>query len=165
MSFDLSRIRELRKKLNLTQFELAQMSQISLATLQNIESGRANPEYSTLNKILLSMGHRLIDQPAPLDLQKWISYGLPLMADPNVKLSAPQRLNFIRDFRLLQTEQILVTDERQLKSWLNFMIALRDHFPSIFKQNGNFDSWIKKHNKFLNPKLRRISLNKLSEFL
>lgn len=49
-------IRERRKVLDITQPDLAEMSQISINTLYKIERGEANPSVKVLNKIFAVLG-------------------------------------------------------------------------------------------------------------
>lgn len=49
-------MKERRKVLSLTQQDLAEMAQIGVATVKDIERGRGNPSLSTINKILEVLG-------------------------------------------------------------------------------------------------------------
>ncbi len=49
-------IKQRRKVLALTQQDLAEMSQVGLATIKDIERGKANPALNTINKILEILG-------------------------------------------------------------------------------------------------------------
>ncbi len=49
-------IRDRRKMLDITQPDLAEMSQISINTLYKIERGEANPSVKVLNKISAVLG-------------------------------------------------------------------------------------------------------------
>lgn len=53
-------IKERRKELLLTQTDLAEMSQVSVATIKNIETGHGNPSYSTIMKITDLLGLEII---------------------------------------------------------------------------------------------------------
>lgn len=49
-------MKERREVLSLTQQDLAEMAQVGLATIKDIERGRGNPSLSTINKILDVLG-------------------------------------------------------------------------------------------------------------
>lgn len=49
-------MKERRKVLRLTQQDLAEMAQVGLATVKDIERGRGNPSLSTIEKILEILG-------------------------------------------------------------------------------------------------------------
>jgi transcriptional regulator with XRE-family HTH domain len=162
------KIKEIREQNQWTQFQLAQKSGLSLATIQNIESQRANPEVSTLSKILHALDYSLSLEPQRDmgEVAYWINYGLPLMQQIGVRLPQPKREDFISDYVKLDPRRIQTSDGRVMKSWVHFLIALRDHFPSVFKLNPEVVTWIKKHqDTYLSPKLRRICIHRFSEFM
>lgn len=49
-------IKERREYLGITQQDLAEMSQIGLATIKNIERGKGNPSLNIINSILDILG-------------------------------------------------------------------------------------------------------------
>lgn len=52
-------IKARRKLLKITQEALAQVSGISLRSLKQIESGKGNPTWNQVNKVLVSLGWEL----------------------------------------------------------------------------------------------------------
>ena len=51
MPYEISEIKQIRKKLNLTQQELARKAQVSQSLIAKIEAGRLDPTYSNAKKI------------------------------------------------------------------------------------------------------------------
>lgn len=49
-------IKSRRKVLAISQLELAEMAEVSLATVKDIERGKGNPSLSTVNKLLGVLG-------------------------------------------------------------------------------------------------------------
>ena len=49
-------IKSRRKVLAISQLDLAEMAEVSLATVKDIERGKGNPSLSTVNKLLGVMG-------------------------------------------------------------------------------------------------------------
>lgn len=49
-------MKQRRETLSLTQQDLAEMSQVGLATIKDIERGKGNPSLSTVKKILDILG-------------------------------------------------------------------------------------------------------------
>lgn len=49
-------MRQRRETLSLTQQDLAEMSQVGLATIKDIERGKGNPSLNTIKKILDVLG-------------------------------------------------------------------------------------------------------------
>lgn len=51
-----------RKTLSISQFDLAEMAEVSLATVKDIERGKGNPSLATVNKIIEVLGMEMIFQ-------------------------------------------------------------------------------------------------------
>lgn len=51
-----------RKTLSLSQLDLAEMAEVSLATVKDIERGKGNPSLATVNKIIEILGMEMIFQ-------------------------------------------------------------------------------------------------------
>jgi len=59
-----------RKNLGISQNDLAEMSVVSLATIKNIERGKGNPSFETVEKILAVLGMEiLLKVRSPFDKQ------------------------------------------------------------------------------------------------
>lgn len=55
------RIKELRRRTNLSQEKLAELANIEPTSLSNIENGRNYPSFSTLEKLLIVLNSTFID--------------------------------------------------------------------------------------------------------
>ncbi len=53
-------IKERRAKLKLSQADLAEMAQVSLATVKDIERGKGNPSLQTIEKLLDILGLEIV---------------------------------------------------------------------------------------------------------
>lgn len=63
LSMELSTvIKQRRQTLGITQQDLAEMAQVGLATVKDIERGKANPSLATIHKILDILGLEIIYQ-------------------------------------------------------------------------------------------------------
>lgn len=51
-----------RKTLSISQLDLAEMAEVSLATVKDIERGKGNPSFATVNKIIEVLGMEMIFQ-------------------------------------------------------------------------------------------------------
>lgn len=59
-----------RKNLGISQNDLAEMSGVSLATIKNIERGKGNPSFETVEKILAVLGMEILFKVrSPFDKQ------------------------------------------------------------------------------------------------
>ena len=55
-------IKERRSQLKISQSDLAEMANVSLATVKNIERGKGNPSLQTVEKILAVLGMEMTYQ-------------------------------------------------------------------------------------------------------
>lgn len=55
-------IRNRRRELGISQEDLAEMSEVSLATIKNIERGEGNPTFKTVMKVMEILGLEIIFQ-------------------------------------------------------------------------------------------------------
>ena len=53
-------MKERRKTLSLSQIDLAEMADLSLATIKSIERGKGNPSIATVSKIMDILGMEII---------------------------------------------------------------------------------------------------------
>lgn len=53
-------MKERRKTLSLSQNDLAEMAELSLATIKDIERGKGNPSIATVSKIIDVLGMEII---------------------------------------------------------------------------------------------------------
>lgn len=55
-------IKERRSQLGISQLDLAEISEVSIATIKDIERGKGNPSLSTLEKIADVLGMEIVMQ-------------------------------------------------------------------------------------------------------
>ncbi|MGE4133905.1 MAG: helix-turn-helix transcriptional regulator [Bdellovibrionales bacterium] len=165
MKLDLP-LRETRIALGLTQSELAQRAGVSLATVQNIEAGRANPEYSTLAALAESLGKTIALTDRQLSLDSLIPFGLPLTGpeDRVGPVSSGQLVPLLN--RLAPAFSSLKVSTREHEAALAFLGALADHYPSYFEQlDRSLKKWTENRRSKIKPKLRRLAISQLAEYL
>lgn len=167
MSFRYSEfIRGQRKEVGWTQVELAHKSHCSLATIQNIEADRANPEVQTLERILQSLGCELTVTHKGVQLEYWPSMGLPLMSEKALSIRPTLEL-LLEQCQKLSGNLDSLSDERTRTAFVSFFEALRSHYPSVYARiGGQIHKWVQKTSaRCCRPKLRRMALERLSEYL
>ncbi len=166
MICDLKRI---RTDLGLTQMELATQSGISLPTIQNIESGKANPSLEILTRVLNVLGLEIKVSVAGFQADTAILLGVPLSSKQFSTLIKPSRnLLCIEARKWAHYFRENVFTERETLAMTSFLCALKDYWPSIYKEIECpiFDKLISisRNNGHL-IKLRRIAIANLSTYL
>lgn len=167
MSFRYSEfIRAQRKEVGWTQVELAHKSNCSLATIQNIETDRANPEIQTLERILQSLGCELTVTHKGITLDYWPSMGLPLMSEKALSIRPTLEL-LLERCQMISGSLDSLSDERMRTAFVSFFEAIRSHYPSVYARiDTRIHKWVEKTSaRCCRPKLRRIALERLSEYL
>jgi transcriptional regulator with XRE-family HTH domain len=167
MPLNLRSVAQARRSRGLSQSEVAHRSKTSLATIQNIEAGRANPELATLERIFRVLGLELNLKSAAWNWNPLCSLGVPLLHSGKNKLRPDRELLKFTLGILSQESLAALTDSREisaLKSWLR---ALKDHYPELWAQSAShLQNWIQEQDLTgAEIKLRRLALANLAGFL
>ncbi len=126
--------RTARRALGVTQLELARLAEVSLATVQNIEAGRANASRSTLTRIGNQLGLRLMLEPIPADWQRLAVLGAPIqLAAPSLlpPSAAELRRELTRAAVQIETDPASVS-ARQRDALGALVLAIAHGYPSLF---------------------------------
>ncbi len=161
-----------RKELGLTQGGLAALAEISLATVQNIEAGRANPSMGTLERILSVLGLELGVQRAEVDWDMLAALGIPLQrtGGPTVQPS-PEALHIHLRHALVELGSLPAVHgkSRELEATIATVYALKHHFPSYFARHFGRSSVVRSFETDGLPgrvvKLSRIAADNLARYL
>jgi transcriptional regulator with XRE-family HTH domain len=146
-----SNIREARRLQGLTQTELAYRSGVSLPTIQNMETGRANPTLVTLNAVLGVLGLELRSEPRGADWDELVRCGAPLMIGEGPTADG-QENRIIRESHRGPTPDLLLKNLRDACLELRhvsgttdldrkrdvvqaLVLAIRSHFPTFYGKN------------------------------
>lgn len=166
------RVRDSRKALGLSQVDLCRQAGVSLATVQNIETGKANPSLSTLERILEPLGLWFQVGCAGADWDALADHGLPLASG-----AAKQRRPTPGGLRRHLTRAVIEFESggrpedrgRRTEALGAMLLALRSAYPSIFQ---NWFGRSEAVSRFVpsSPsgrviKLKRIAERALSEYL
>jgi len=128
-------VRETRRGLGLTQTELAVTGGVSLATVQTVEAGRANPSLRTLERILSPLGLALEVTSAAADWDALAALGLPLTtsSSPEPGPAVEELPHLVRCAAVELSRRADLPDrERRRECLEGFLLALRGHFPTRF---------------------------------
>ncbi len=121
----------------MTQAALNAEAGVSLATVQNVEAGTANPSLATLRKLFGVLGLRLGVRPDAADWDLLASLGLPLASTETSRSRAeirdlPQQ---VKQAALELSEGDLGEDRQRKEECLQaLLLALCQHFPSTYEQ-------------------------------
>ncbi len=166
----LTTIRQRLVELGISQQELADRSELSLATIQNIESRRANPSIGTIEQLARTLNLELILKSNSCDWDELCFLGAPMMGQsPTGHFSTPTRERLIQLIRLASLDPEILENDRKKESLQSLLLAIHDHYPRIFKkylsnQKFLYEIYPKEISGRL-IKLRRIALAKISEYL
>jgi len=117
-----------RRFLGLTQQELAIQAGISLATLQNIERGRANPSLATIEALTRQLGLMLSLVPEAIDWELLIAAGVPLRCTEERCLPPSDMELVAREVRKATQQEL---SEREKRAIAAFLMAIVAHFPTV----------------------------------
>ena len=129
-------VRRQRKALGLSQVELSSAARVSLATVQKLEAGRANPSLHTLQRLLGPLGYDLELARVEAQWDALSALGLPLTAEAPVRIRPTEAA--LRKHLLLaamELAQVGDTEEtaRKRESLQALLLALETHFPSRYR--------------------------------
>lgn len=166
-------IRMGRLRLCLSQTELARRTEISLPTLQNIESRKANPGFEMIVRLLEEVGLTFEVTPKKANWDFLIECGVPLLSDtpqPTTSIISKQNLvTAVLDACLeLSTHSKDAETERKHDALVALIVAIKQHYPSFFKKNFNRSLVQKYAPQVLSPriiKLKRMALARVSQYL
>ena len=162
-------LKRLRADFGLTQMELATKSGISLPTIQNIESGKANPSLDILTRILNVLGLEIKVSAPGFQVETAILLGVPLISNQSTSVIKPSR-----DMLCLEARKWAhyfredIFSERESLAMTSFLCAIKDYWPTVYSDiecpifNKQIESL--RNNGHL-IKLRRMAIATLSTYL
>ncbi len=164
--------RTARMDLGLSQSQLAHLSAVSLATIQNLEADRANPSLQTITAILGSLGYSLTVRCNGPDWDALSACGAPLMSG-TAKPREHSRELLLQSLRAaaaaLGKGALVDASPRELESLQALLLAVESQFPTFFKKHLGCSPSIRKllpdtlSGKHI--KLKRLAESRISEYL
>ena len=128
-------VRRRRRDLGMTQSDLAVRAAVSLATIQNIETGRANPALSTLRRILAEVGIAPEWRDRAADWDALAALGLPLgrLRSRRPVLSAGSLFaHLVPALVEVSVPEATGDRARKVEALEALLLALRHHYPSLY---------------------------------
>lgn len=162
-----------RKQLGLTQQSLAQLAQVSLPTVQNIESGRGNPSLDVLTKISRAIGLRLVleatDGTGEVNWDLLTNLGVPLSDKAAKSKVRPDSQALLLELRKAVVGSVSSPDDRKVEALCATLLSLKSHWPSIYRSLGPLrskaDQLIARQNPDRLLKLRPLATSRLQVYL
>lgn len=161
--------------LNLTQFDLARLSTVSLPTIQNIEAGKGNPSFETLTCLLKTLNLEIVINVRPCDWNILSMLGLPIMSGNGPKSSTKERNSKMLMHHLgpacleLKMGKNVNNYKRKKESVQATILAIKHHYPKLLeRETENLKLLLEFLPKKINGrhiKLRRQALSVLSSYL
>tara|TARA_B100001248_G_C27399434_1_gene468760 strand:+ start:2352 stop:2843 length:492 start_codon:yes stop_codon:yes gene_type:complete len=159
----LNKLINCRKSQGLSQKQVAQKASLSWLSVQKIESGNSSPQLDTIIQISQALGYELELIASKVDYDYLAVCGMAIM-EPHYNM---QDFLFDEDRLIEETRKAVQQqnqqDERMYVALMGFCLAIKNHFPQLYKKIG------------LNPKidlndakiikLSRISLSRLAELI
>lgn len=172
-------LKKQRQKLGISQSHLAHLSGLSLASIQNMEAGKANLSISNLASLLEVLGYDLKLVRRQVEWEKLICYGLPILPAKSLEKEARVRgIECLEKLLVGACAEFVQRSEpgshrnlREKEALQAMILALRDHFPSLFEEHFSSYKVIKelvpKNEQVTGKiiKLRRIAIDHLSSYL
>jgi transcriptional regulator with XRE-family HTH domain len=129
-----NKIARARKELGLTQEELARSAGVCLATVQNLEGGRANPALRTLGSIAAVLGLESALQAGRPDWDELAALGVPVTAAGGPRHLAPKPEMLVAGLRLAVRAVTESPGQARTSEALGAaLLALRLHFPAFYR--------------------------------
>lgn len=155
----LNKIGMIRNMFGLTQLDICRESGLSLASVQNVETGKANPSISTLEALADCLGLELHLVEAPPNWENLVICGLPLQVELSSKAKASLTM-LKRDLRRIVIQENL--SERESDALTALLWAIEDHYPSIFTKYFSGKAFLIYSNKPKTGKLIKLRRNALA---
>jgi transcriptional regulator with XRE-family HTH domain len=165
-------IAQQRRRLGHSQSALAFQSGVSLPTIQKIEAGIGNPSLDTVEALISVLGYSIRFAPKLADWEFLQACGLPLTGEVSAAIR-PNKDRLLQETysALIELEEVRDTEagvSRKKEALLALLLALKTHYPSVYKEMKK-NEWVQNAELQFNQskliKLKRIALSKLSKFL
>jgi len=158
-----------RKKLGITQQKLSELADVSLPTIQNIESGKANPSLDILEKITGILGLKISIETKATDWNKLTELGLPLSSNIKKSKTKPTKNVLIHELRKAIISASNIGASREIEALAATFLAIKTHWPSVYKSLNSLqyeaDSLIGRQDLARIIKLRRLAIDRLKYYL
>lgn len=171
-------LKKQRQGLGISQSHLAQLSGLSLASIQNMEAGKSNLSISNLASLLEVLGFDLKLVRRQVEWEKLVCYGLPILPATSLEGAGVPEIECLEKLLVGACAEFIQQEKPESRKSLRerealqaMILALRDHFPKFFNERLKAYKVIQQliprteeiSGKLV--KLRRIAVSYLSTYL
>ncbi len=138
---EISQIRKMRMKLNITQSELAKLSGVSQSLIAKIEKGRVEPSYSVAKRIFEALERKMHEKHEKLRAEDICSKNLIFISpdEPVERAIELMRKHAISQIPVIEdnmvvgsiTESLLINNYEKIKDGLKVREIMDEPFPIV----------------------------------
>ena len=171
-------LKQRRQDLGISQTHLSQLSGLSIASIQNVEAGKANLSISNLASLLEVLGYDLKLEKRQVEWERLIQYGLPVLPERSSKPDGMLQIEWLEKLLVSACAEFIQQRKpgsahylREREALQAMVLALADHFPKLYEERFASYKVIKKFYPEVHEisgkliKLRRIAIDRLAKHL
>ncbi len=165
-------IRNLRLSLGLSQQKLAELSGVSIATIQNLESNKSNPRWDVLEKVFKALNFDIQFSPQKVNWERLAYYGLGVTESlgslKNKQNWDRQKFVHLIIQACIELKNTISKTERERVALEALIFSVKNHYPTFFLENLDIPivrEFVPNDLTGKHIKLYRYSKNVVSQFL
>jgi transcriptional regulator with XRE-family HTH domain len=132
-------IKKRREALGYSQQKLAELSGLSIATIQNLEAGKGNPTFDVLEQISKVLNFKINFTSNTTNWDRLCDYGLSLVQE-ETKSKSKRTIKELKELLIsaafeIRDSSALLDKERYSDAFSALLFGIKLHYPSFFKKN------------------------------
>lgn len=132
-------IKKRREASGYSQQKLAELSGLSIATIQNLEAGKGNPTFDVLEQISKVLNFKINFTSNTTNWDRLCDYGLSLVQE-ETKSKSKRTIKELKELLIsaafeIRDSSALLDKERYSDAFSALLFGIKLHYPSVFKKN------------------------------
>lgn len=132
-------IKKRREASGYSQQKLAELSGLSIATIQNLEAGKGNPTFDVLEQISKVLNFKINFTSNTTNWDRLCDYGLSLVQE-ETKSKSKRTIKELKELLIsaafeIRDSSALLDKERYSDAFSALLFGIKLHYPSFFKKN------------------------------